>query len=53
MELFEALHQEGQTIVIVTHEPEIAEHCERVVLLRDGAVESDGPVENRRRLTSA
>jgi putative ABC transport system ATP-binding protein len=41
MSLFDALHANGQTIIIVTHEPEIAAHCLRVVRLRDGQVESD------------
>ena len=37
----DALHGDGHTIIIVTHEPEIAAHCLRVVRLRDGIVESD------------
>ncbi len=41
MDLFEALHDEGQTIIIVTHEPEVAEHCDRIVSIRDGEIESD------------
>lgn len=41
MALFDALHQEGQTIVMVTHEPEIAEHCLRQIRLKDGEVEFD------------
>ena len=41
MALFDALHGDGHTIIIVTHEPEIAAHCLRVVRLRDGIVESD------------
>ncbi len=41
MGLFDQLHGDGQTIIIVTHEPEIAEHCLREVRLRDGLVESD------------
>lgn len=41
MALFDELHQEGQTIVMVTHEPEIAEHCLRQVRLKDGAMEFD------------
>ncbi|MFZ9882674.1 MAG: hypothetical protein ACO3QC_14885, partial [Phycisphaerales bacterium] len=42
--LFRALHGEGQTIVIVTHEDEVAAHCQRVVRLRDGRVLSDLPI---------
>ncbi|CAN5800369.1 ABC transporter ATP-binding protein [soil metagenome] len=41
MTLFARLHEEGQTIIMVTHEPEIAAHAERVVTLRDGVIESD------------
>ena len=41
MALFDALHGDGHTIIIVTHEPEIAAHCLRVVRLRDGIVDSD------------
>jgi putative ABC transport system ATP-binding protein len=41
MEVFAALHAAGQTVIMVTHEPDIAAHAERVVVLRDGRVESD------------
>jgi putative ABC transport system ATP-binding protein len=41
MGLFARLHEEGQTIIMVTHEPDIAAHAERVVTLRDGRVASD------------
>lgn len=41
MALFGRLHGEGQTIIMVTHEPDIAEHAERLVTLRDGLIESD------------
>lgn len=41
MRVFGELHEQGQTIVVVTHEPSIAEHAERVVVLRDGRLDSD------------
>ena len=41
MALIDELHQQGQTIIMVTHEPDIAAHCERVIRLTDGLVESD------------
>ena len=41
MRVFGELHSQGQTVVMVTHEPDIAAHAERVVVLRDGRVESD------------
>jgi putative ABC transport system ATP-binding protein len=41
MHLFEQLHAEGQTIIIVTHEDDIARYCHRVIRLSDGMVSSD------------
>ncbi len=41
MEMFEKLYKQGNTIILVTHEPDIAEHARRVVRLRDGLIESD------------
>jgi putative ABC transport system ATP-binding protein len=41
MALFERLHTTGNTIVLVTHEPEIAAHAHRVIHIRDGQVEND------------
>ncbi|MET1254679.1 ABC transporter ATP-binding protein [Aliikangiella maris] len=41
MQLFDELHQEGQTIIMVTHEDEIAQHCHRVVRLSDGKIIED------------
>ena len=41
MQVFEQLHDRGQTILLVTHEHDIAAHARRVVTLRDGVIESD------------
>ena len=41
MKVFEELASTGQTVIMVTHEPDIAAHARRVVILRDGVVESD------------
>lgn len=41
MALFDAIHAQGNTVILVTHEEEIAEHAHRVIRLRDGLVESD------------
>jgi putative ABC transport system ATP-binding protein len=41
MALFARLHDEGQTIIMVTHEHDIAAHAERVITLRDGCIETD------------
>jgi putative ABC transport system ATP-binding protein len=43
--LFAQIHAQGQTVLMVTHENDVAAHCERVVRLRDGLVLSDMPAE--------
>ncbi|HWJ22338.1 MAG TPA: ABC transporter ATP-binding protein [Gemmatimonadaceae bacterium] len=43
MRVFEQLADQGQTVIMVTHEPDIAAHARRVVVLRDGVIESDEP----------
>ncbi len=48
MALFDELHSRGNTIVLVTHEPDIAEFAHRVISIRDGSVESDGPSRRHR-----
>jgi putative ABC transport system ATP-binding protein len=45
MNLFDELHQAGNTVVLVTHEPDIAAHAWRQVVLRDGKVVADHPTE--------
>ncbi len=41
MRLFEKLHQDGNTIILVTHERDVAEHAHRTIHIRDGKIESD------------
>jgi putative ABC transport system ATP-binding protein len=41
MDVFAQLHAQGQTVIVVTHETDIAERAHRVVTLRDGVVHSD------------
>jgi putative ABC transport system ATP-binding protein len=48
MELLSQLHEQGRTIVMVTHDPEAAEHAERVIHLRDGSIELDKENGKRR-----
>lgn len=48
MALFDELHSEGQTLIVVTHEDEIAQHCHRVVEMKDGSIANDsGPSSNQ------
>ena len=44
MALFEHLYEQGNTIIVVTHEEDIARHARRIIRLRDGLIESDTPV---------
>jgi putative ABC transport system ATP-binding protein len=41
MKLFEEIHDKGNTVIIVTHEEDIAKHAKRIIRLRDGRIESD------------
>ena len=47
LQLFEQLYADGQTIILVTHEHDIAAHARRQVHLKDGMIESDGPTPGR------
>ena len=47
MALFGQLNDEGHTIIMVTHDDDIARHAKRIIRLRDGLVVHDAPVENR------
>lgn len=46
--LFQELHAEGRTVLMVTHENDVAEHCEMIVRIKDGVVASVDKVEKRR-----
>ncbi len=45
MDLLDELHQQGQTIIIVTHEEDVAHHARRIVRMQDGRIYSDLPTE--------
>jgi putative ABC transport system ATP-binding protein len=48
MAIFQKLNSEGKTVVIVTHEPDIAEHCKRIIRFRDGRIVRDEQVKYQR-----
>jgi len=47
MQIFQELNDEGGTVVMVTHEPDIGQHCRRMVHIKDGQVLDDEPVTER------
>lgn len=47
MGLFQAIHREGKTVVMVTHEEDIADHCERIIRFLDGEIVGDERVVDR------
>jgi putative ABC transport system ATP-binding protein len=51
MFLIDRLHKEGNTIILVTHEEDIALHAHRRIRLRDGKIEADDPIMNRKIIT--
>jgi putative ABC transport system ATP-binding protein len=48
MGLFQQLNNRGKTVIMVTHEPELASYTKRIITLRDGELVSDKPVQERR-----
>jgi len=49
MDIFQKLNDEGLTIVLVTHEPDIAQFAKRSIQFRDGKIRRDEPIQNRPR----
>ncbi len=41
--IFDHMNAQGRTIILVTHEREVAQHCKRTIALRDGLIVSDAP----------
>lgn len=52
MEIFKELHKEGNTIILITHEPEIAEQAERGIIIRDGLITKDEPNGMKQKINS-
>jgi putative ABC transport system ATP-binding protein len=53
MQIFQELNDQGLTIVVVTHEPDIAQFAKRIVVFRDGKIRHDDPVRQRPRASEA
>jgi putative ABC transport system ATP-binding protein len=51
MAIFQKLNKEGHTIVMITHEPDIAEHAQRIIFVRDGKIVQDGNGHKQRKAT--
>ncbi len=52
MNLFDDIHKKGNTIILVTHEEDIAQHAHRIIRLRDGEIESDKINENPMKISN-
>ncbi len=52
MKIFKELHQEGNTIILITHEPEIAEQADRGIIIRDGLITKDEPNGMKKKINS-
>ena len=53
MDIFGKIHTSGNTVVLVTHEEDIAHHAHRIIRLRDGVIESDAPAAKGEKAISA
>jgi putative ABC transport system ATP-binding protein len=53
MAIFQKLNQEGHTILMITHEPDIAEHAKRIIHIRDGKIVQDGKDHKQRIITKS
>lgn len=47
MEVIKEIHEGGNTIVIITHDPEVAKYAERIIVMKDGAIEKDTKTESK------
>lgn len=50
MTIFQKLNEEGRTIVMITHEPDIAEHAQRIIHVKDGKIVKDGNGHKQRKI---
>ncbi len=50
MEIFQKLNEEGHTIIMITHEPDIAEHAKRIIHIKDGHIVKDGKDHRQRKV---
>jgi len=48
MDIFRKLHQQGRTIVLITHDQAVAEHAQRIIVMKDGQITEDRPVKKQR-----
>ncbi len=53
MAIFQKLNEEGHTIVMITHEPDIAEHAKRIIHIKDGQIVKDSQTHKQRRVKSS
>ena len=50
MKIFQDLNDNGTTVVMVTHEPDVAQYTKRIVSFKDGEIIADNPVSERKKL---